>query len=199
MVEDMAALGPDAPTLCEGWDTRDLTAHLLLRERRPDAMVGVLVSAFSTHTDKVQDQIAAGDWDDLLDDLRSGPPAWSPARFEKIDRAMNTHEFFVHREDVLRAQPGWAPRDLDPELVEDLHTALRRSAKLLARSSSVGIVLAPDGQDEITAKDATPSVTVRGPIGEIVLFLFGRGEHARVEIDGAPDDVAAARSTEFGF
>ena len=30
-------LGPDQPTLCEGWDTKDLLVHLLVRERRPDA------------------------------------------------------------------------------------------------------------------------------------------------------------------
>ncbi len=33
--------GPDAPTLCEGWTTGDLAAHLVLRERRPDAAAGV--------------------------------------------------------------------------------------------------------------------------------------------------------------
>jgi uncharacterized protein (TIGR03083 family) len=27
--------GPDGPTLCEGWQTRDLAAHLALRARRP--------------------------------------------------------------------------------------------------------------------------------------------------------------------
>ena len=32
--------GPDAPTLCEGWTTGDLAAHLVLRERRPDAAAG---------------------------------------------------------------------------------------------------------------------------------------------------------------
>ena len=34
--------GPDGPTLCEGWQTRDLAAHLVLRERRPDAAAGVM-------------------------------------------------------------------------------------------------------------------------------------------------------------
>ena len=29
--------GPDAPTLCEGWTTGDLAAHLVLREHRPAA------------------------------------------------------------------------------------------------------------------------------------------------------------------
>jgi uncharacterized protein (TIGR03083 family) len=30
-------VGPDAPTLCAGWTTRDLAAHLVIRERRADA------------------------------------------------------------------------------------------------------------------------------------------------------------------
>src|ERR1700743_2358756 len=34
--------GPDAPTLCEGWRTGDLAAHLVLREHRPDAAVGIM-------------------------------------------------------------------------------------------------------------------------------------------------------------
>src|ERR1700754_3004842 len=29
-----ASLGPDAPTMCTGWATRDLAAHLVIRERR---------------------------------------------------------------------------------------------------------------------------------------------------------------------
>ncbi|MGJ4074519.1 maleylpyruvate isomerase N-terminal domain-containing protein [Corynebacterium macclintockiae] len=33
--------GPDAPTLCEGWSTRDLAVHLVIREYRPDAAAGL--------------------------------------------------------------------------------------------------------------------------------------------------------------
>nr|BFE88977.1 hypothetical protein GCM10020093_115780 [Planobispora longispora] len=39
-----ARLGPDAPTLCEGWTTFDLAAHLVLRERRLDAAPGIALS-----------------------------------------------------------------------------------------------------------------------------------------------------------
>ncbi|MFM7872077.1 MAG: maleylpyruvate isomerase N-terminal domain-containing protein, partial [Actinomycetota bacterium] len=35
--------GPDAPTLCAGWTTRDLAAHIAVRERRPDAAAGILI------------------------------------------------------------------------------------------------------------------------------------------------------------
>lgn len=35
--------GPDAPTLCEGWQTRDLAAHVVVRERRADAAGGIMI------------------------------------------------------------------------------------------------------------------------------------------------------------
>ena len=36
----LAEVGPDAPTLCEGWTTALLAAHLVVRERRPDGGPG---------------------------------------------------------------------------------------------------------------------------------------------------------------
>ena len=30
-------VGPEAPTLCAGWTTTDLAAHLWVREHRPEA------------------------------------------------------------------------------------------------------------------------------------------------------------------
>ncbi|MGA2804593.1 MAG: maleylpyruvate isomerase N-terminal domain-containing protein [Acidimicrobiales bacterium] len=35
--------GQDAPTLCEGWLTKDLAAHLYVREHRPLAMPGIML------------------------------------------------------------------------------------------------------------------------------------------------------------
>ncbi len=40
----MLEVGPDSPTLCGDWTTRDLAAHLVLRERRPEA-AGLVVPA----------------------------------------------------------------------------------------------------------------------------------------------------------
>ena len=37
----LAEVGPDAPTLCGDWTTRDLAAHLVVRERRLDATPGI--------------------------------------------------------------------------------------------------------------------------------------------------------------
>jgi uncharacterized protein (TIGR03085 family) len=193
-------VGPDAPTLCEGWATRDLAAHLVLRERRPDAAIGIVVRAFSKHTAHVQERLAAQDWPGLVDRLRNGPPMLSPTRIDALDRIANSIELFVHHEDVRRAAAVWEPRDLDPELIGDLHSALRRMAKLLTRRSPVGVELQPtDGPALIVAKAANPSVTVRGPVGELVLFVYGRADHAQVELDGPADAVERLRQVSFGL
>lgn len=197
--DDLAAAGPDAPTLCEGWTTRDLAAHVLVRERRPDAAVGILVSALSGYTDKVQAKTADDDWGDLVERVRSGPPRWSPTRIDKVDRAVNTIEFFVHTEDVRRAADGWTPRDLDAELENDLAAALARAAKMLTKSAPTGVTLAPDGREPFVAREGEPMVTVRGPIGELVLFVYGRQDHALVEIDGTDDATAQLRAAKFGI
>lgn len=198
--EELRDCGPDAPTLCGGWTTRDLAAHVILRDRRPDAAPGVLVSSLSGYTTRVQNKIAARPWDDIVERVRVGPPRWSPARIDRIERLLNTIEFFVHVEDVRRAQPDWKPRELGDDLGDDLTAALRRASKLLARTAPAGIILEPDhGRARIVANDAEPPVIVRGAIGELVLWMFGRQEHARVEYEGDADAVTALRSANFGI
>jgi len=198
--DELLAVGPDVDTLCEGWTARDLAAHVVLRDRRPDAAAGVIVSALSGYTDKVQDKIAGQKWERIVDQVRSGPPIWSPTRIDKVDRLANTTEFFVHLEDVRRAQPDWAARTLDDDLADDLYAALRRSAKMFARKAPAGITLEPDGgRAHVVANDAEPMVTVRGPVGELVLWIFGRQGHALVEYDGPDDAVEALRSASFGL
>ncbi len=193
-------LGPDEPTLCGDWTTRDLAAHLVVRERRPDAAIGIIVPQAAGYTDKVQSGVADTEWTDLVDTVRSGPPIWSPTRIEKIDELANTVEFFVHLEDVRRAQPTWEPRQLDDDLTATLYGVLGKMAKRLVKSSPVGIVLEPaDDHEPITAKPAEPSVTVRGPVGELVMFVYGRQANARVELFGDDDSVAAATSASFGI
>ncbi|MFZ9042133.1 MAG: TIGR03085 family metal-binding protein [Ilumatobacteraceae bacterium] len=202
LAEELLRVGPDAPTLCSGWSTRDLAAHVVVRERRPDAALGIVSDRFATRTAKVQDRIAGQDWERLIDLVRSGPPVWSPTRIGVIDRLANTAEFFVHLEDVRRASDGWTARELDEDLRDDLFAALRRAAKLLGRRAPGGLVLQPDGgRAAVTARRATssePTVTVRGPVGELVLWMFGRSSVADVALDGPPEAVDAVRSTAFG-
>ena len=70
-------LGPDEPTLCEGWNTRDLLAHLLVRERRPDAAAGIFLPFLRKHAADVSASFAAEPWDKMIEQFRSGPPIWT--------------------------------------------------------------------------------------------------------------------------
>lgn len=193
-------VGPDAPTLSGDWTTRDLAAHLVVRERRPDAAIGIVISQAAGYTDNVQQGVAEGDWPELVETVRSGPPVWSPMRISAVDKAANTIEFFVHHEDVRRAGDSWEPRALDADLTEALRSMLVKMAKRLVKSSEVGIVLEPDdGASPIVAKDIEPSVTVRGSIGELVLFVYGRQDHSEVELFGDDESVEAVRGASFGI
>ena len=115
----MDALGPDAPTLCEGWTTRDLAAHLAVREGRPDAAGGILGGPLAGYAASVQESYAERPWPDLVATVRTGPPLYSPMRW--ADGLANLFEFAVHHEDVRRAtpplpdgSPSWQPRELPP-------------------------------------------------------------------------------------
>lgn len=191
-------VGPDAPTLCDGWTTRDLAAHLAVRERRPDGAIGIVASPLHRYSERVRLAEAQRGWPELVRRVRNGPPRWSPTRVDAIDRLANTTEFFVHHEDVRRAQPVWQPRDLEPELISDLTSAVRRMAKLMTRKAPCGLVLEPSTSNAIVAHAGEPKVTLRGGIGEIVLFLFGRQAHAQVELDGPDDLIEAVRAAPFG-
>lgn len=196
-------VGPDAPTLCGEWTTRDLAAHLVMRERRLDGAAGIMISAFSDYAAKVQASIAATEWTELVETVRSGPPVWSPMRLTAVDQLVNTGEFFVHHEDVRRAGGEWSSRDLDPAVTAVLTKMITRMARLLTRQSKVGVVLEPTVDDEpstapIIGNKAVPSVSVRGPISELVLFVYGRQAHADVELLGNDDDIETVRTTPFG-
>ena len=60
-------VGPDAPTLCTGWTTRDLAAHLVVRESRPDASLGIVLPPLSGWTHRVQSGAARLDYAELVD------------------------------------------------------------------------------------------------------------------------------------
>ena len=192
------ALGPDEPTLCAGWTTRDLAAHLVVRERRPDASLGIVWPAFAGHTERVRRDEAAQRYAEIVERVRSGPPRWSPMHFEPIDAVTNSVEFFVHHEDVRRAQPGWTARQLDDDLVEAI-TPTALAGRMLTRRAGVGVVVAPTGGSEVTLRKGDPHVTISGPVGECVLYLSGRKDHAEVELTGPADAVAKVRAAPFGL
>jgi uncharacterized protein (TIGR03085 family) len=185
--------GPDEPTLCEGWQTKDLAAHLVLRERRPDAAVGIMGGPLAGYTARVQRQyLGRYSYPELVGLFRSGPPALSLFAIPGADEAANAVEYFVHHEDVRRAGEEWTERPLDEGLSEMLWRRLK-SARLLLRSAPTGVVLAREGNgklDLIVAKNAAPSVTVTGSPAELTLWSMGRTRAAHVTLDGPEDAVA---------
>jgi uncharacterized protein (TIGR03085 family) len=186
-------LGPDEPTLCTGWLTRDLAAHLVVRERRPDAAAGILLAPFAGYTKRVQDGYAARPWAELVDLVRTGPPAYSPTRISTIDRLVNSVELYVHHEDVRRAQPDWRPRDRDPERDAVTWAGVSRAGRMTLRRSPVGLVLQNrvDGR-EVVVKRGPNTVIIAGEPGELLLFAFGR-DAVHVEFDGEQSSIAVVQ------
>ncbi|MFI6619117.1 TIGR03085 family metal-binding protein [Streptomyces sp. NPDC050528] len=182
--------GPDAPTLCEGWRTRDLAAHVVVRERRADAAGGIMIKQLAPRLERVMTEFAAKPYEELIQLIRTGPPRFSPFQLKQLDEASNTVEFYVHTEDVRRAQDDWTPRELDPVFQDALWSRLERMARLMGRSAPTGLVLRrPDGQTAVAHKGA-PVVTVTGEPSELLLFAHGRQSVAKVELDGDENAIA---------
>ncbi|MFC5723105.1 TIGR03085 family metal-binding protein [Streptomyces gamaensis] len=194
----LETVGPDAPTLCEGWRTRDLAAHVVVRERRADAAAGAVFKPLAGRLERVQAELAAKPYEELVQLIRTGPPKLSPFALKPVDEAANTVEFYVHTEDVRRAQPEWTPREVDPVFGDALWSRLEKMARVLGRKSPVGLVLRrPDGRTAV-ANRATPVVTVTGEPGELTLFAFGRQGAAKAELDGDKEAVEKAREAKLG-
>ncbi|MFC4468141.1 TIGR03085 family metal-binding protein [Streptomyces xiangluensis] len=192
----LEASGPDAPTLCEGWNTRDLAAHVVVRERRPDAAGGTLIKQLAPRLDRVMAEFAEKPYEELIQLIRTGPPRFSPFSLKQIDEAANTVEFYVHTEDVRRAQPDWTPRELDPVFQDALWSRLERTARLVGRGVPTGLVLRrPDGQTAV-AHRGTPVVTVTGEPSELLMFTYGRQNAADIELDGDKDAIAKLHETK---
>jgi uncharacterized protein (TIGR03085 family) len=194
----LARLGPDAPTLCEGWTTFDLAAHLVLRERRPDASAGIMIKPLAGHTARVQESLKARHgYAGLIKLLSSGPAGIY--RLPGLDRLVNTAEYFIHHEDVRRAQRVWEPRELPADLDETFWKQLRAGIRLSLRKSPVRVVLHRIGGGVAIGgpKDA-PQAEVTGTAGELLLFCFGRQPHARVDVTGDGKTVAKLMDAPLG-
>ncbi|MFE9396052.1 TIGR03085 family metal-binding protein [Streptomyces flavidovirens] len=195
----LEAAGPDAPTLCDGWNTRDLAAHVVVRERRADAAGGIILGALKSRLERVQAEFAAKPYEELIQLIRTGPPRMSPYALKQLDEAANTVEFYVHAEDVRRAQPDWTPRELDAVFANALWSRIEKAARVLGRKAPVGVVLRrPDGQTAV-AHRGTPVVTVTGEPGELVLFAFGRQDAAQVQMEGDKDAIERLRDAKLGI
>src|SRR5262249_19911749 len=198
--------GPGAPTLCDGWRTVDLAAHLVRRERRPDAAAGLMGGREGPHGRVTEMLSSRTPFPHLVQLIRTGPPALSVYRLPGMEERLNLVEFFVHHEDVRRGADGWQPRDLSNGLSDALWHRLSAS-KLLFRRSPVGVELARGGLSERggerqvrrTARARTPVVTVTGHPAELILWALGRTGAAQVRLDGNTDAVRQLSTARRGL
>lgn len=194
-------LGPDAATLCEGWDTVDLAVHLVVRERKPLAAPGILLGGpFAAHLQRTSATMKADHaFAELVQLVRTGPPV-GPLRW--LDGLINTQEYFVHHEDARRGQGDTSPRPLDEmiDVERALWAGLERGHRLATRQiRGIRVDLVntiDDDQPVIRSGRGDDVASVSGRPGEIVLYLLGRTEAAHVELGGSDRAVAVLRGSD---
>jgi uncharacterized protein (TIGR03085 family) len=176
-------LGPDAPTLCEGWKTADLAAHLVLREH------------FRRWPDKRLAAEKATGFPAVVARLRAGAPL-IPWRIPRLRNVLNGLEYFIHHEDVRRAN-GREPRPTMPDLEALSWRMSGYSARRLARRiRPYGLELVrPDGAKRTFGSGEMATLT--GPATEIVLYMSGRRSTAQVILGGNPDAIAVVERTKL--
>jgi uncharacterized protein (TIGR03085 family) len=191
-------VGPDAPTLCTGWSTRDLAAHLVVRERRPDASATGLIPPLAGYTDRVRRTLAARPYAEVVAMVRN-PPWWSLLSNPLTDELFNGLEFFIHHEDVRRGRPGWEPRVLGPGQNAALWRGVAFTARLGLRRLHIPVLVRAPGVGEVTVGGDAPRATLTGEPGELALFVSGRQRAARVQVDGPPDAAERLRTAAIGM
>jgi uncharacterized protein (TIGR03085 family) len=185
--------GPDAPTLCEGWSTADLAAHLVVRERRPDSGPGLVWPPLAGYTDKVRRAVRdRTPWEKLVETVRRGPPVL----LRPFDGPMNTIELFIHLEDVRRAQDGWEPRPISPDLADALWARVGPGG--MAKKIPATIVITSPGRAD-KERGSGPRLALAGDPGELTMFGAGRQAAARVEISGDAALAAQLRAAPLGI
>ena len=196
-------LGPAAPTLCEGWSTTDLAAHLVVRERdlrsAPGILLGDRFPALERYTTELMDRAEEKGYEYLVARVRSGPPP-GPFRLRRLRTVVNLNEFYVHHEDVRRANGG-RPRPDRPDLQDALWSVLGKSARLqLHRLKGVGVdYIRSDSGERINARKGEPLARLVGLPGELALLLSGRREAAQVEVQGDAEAVATFEAAKLGI
>ena len=177
-------LGPDAPTLCEGWTTLDLAAHLVLREH------------FKKWTDERMAAEKAKGLPVLVERLRGGAPL-VPWRIPRVRTLMNGVEYFIHHEDVRRAN-GQERRADRPDLEVIAWRLTGFSGRGLARKIRPhGLELQRPSGGGSRRFGPAGGVVLSGEPTELVLYLSGRRDAAQVTLDGDAGAVAALQSTDI--
>ncbi|MBM7797324.1 uncharacterized protein (TIGR03085 family) [Microlunatus panaciterrae] len=205
-------LGPDAPTLCSGWTTHDLAAHLWIRETDPVGAPGILARPLSGLTERrMAEARQRWEYSELVERIRNGPARFSVFAFPGVDEPANTTEYFVHHEDVRRAGDEPMPaRDLGEETEDWMWRRLKLMGRAYFRRSQVGVILerlpsasakpvAPgaDNPNALRVMSGRQIVTLVGQPSELLLFAHGRNTVAEVKVVGEPEAIDLLHTTDL--
>ncbi|MGC2942845.1 TIGR03085 family metal-binding protein [Brevibacterium sp. FAM 24638] len=183
LVDTARRAGEDAPTLCEGWNVRDLATHLIIRERHPRAAAGIFMPKFSDRLKTKEDEYAEMPFSRLLG-LVAAPPKWTPGALPGVETVMNTTEFLVHHEDIRRAAIEWIPRRLSSGETATVWAQTRVALLPFAAKANGPVAIeAPGfGSRTVRKKGSGETTTITGAPLELLLYLMGREDSALVDV-----------------
>jgi uncharacterized protein (TIGR03085 family) len=193
LLDTLRGTDPEAATLCTGWNTRRLLAHLVQREQEHrGALADALAHAEpgqEKHLGRLVDGARSPEgYAALADRFEAGPSRWSPMVWA-ADR-VNLLEYVIHHEDVRRAGSApVAPRALSEAQQQRIWKQLPLIARLTFRRAPVGVTLALPGGPSATVKRGAPGVTLTGRPVELALWTSGRRAAAQVQVSGSPEAV----------
>jgi uncharacterized protein (TIGR03083 family) len=171
----LRAVGPNAPTLCDGWRAIDLARHLVMGARLfglstlvgnlPMVALAVPIPAFVPGYVNRRNRLAPWPWDDLLDRLHHPlPRSWAlPGVAE-----WRFMEYWAHHQDVLRPNDRHVESDL-AALAESLPVAVRMEV----RWRRVRLAVQPDNAPGFTVGRGR-LVTITGSLEDIAMWVLGR-------------------------
>ncbi len=174
----LAAVRPDAPTYCAGWDAHDLAVHVWQLKRDPLSWPGVAIPALAGYAARRAAQVKRRwGYAELIAGLRAEPGeiACMPGdRFEDYRHALG--EYWMHTQDV--ALPNGVPQPVMDDLLEK---ALAKRVQVAARQlhwRTRGLVFErPDGRRRAITPGG-PRRVVTGDVANLVLWTYGRPNHA---------------------
>ncbi|HSV65388.1 MAG TPA: TIGR03085 family metal-binding protein [Mycobacteriales bacterium] len=196
----LETVGPEAPTLCEGWTAYDLAVHLAVRDRDHLAALGAVVPALADRTARAAREFKdTHSFAEAIELVRSGPPAWGPVGLPLLGDQLNLFEYVIHYADVHRAQPGWQPREVPAELNDAIWSRLRVVGRMLYRNAPVGVQAERGDGTSITLRKGISPVTLVGEPIEVALFGFNRRYAATLEFRGSSAAIARLHTAHLGI
>lgn len=194
LVESLRHADPEAPTLCEGWTTRHLLAHLVQREQDQLANLGDMVVRRPPGQERFLGRLVdcartPEGYDALVNRFAEGPRRWSAMSWAA--ETLNLTEYVIHHEDLRRgSEPQAEPRVLPEKEQRSIWKRLLSITRFVYRRAPVGVALATLGGDVRQVRKGMPTVVLTGEPVELLLYVSGRREAAQVEVTGSSDAVA---------